>query len=103
MKNGFAVVVLGVVMFALGAYSNLGAQQERLHGTLNPEMHLPHIPRAGDTIQLPEGAECKVVDVEREWVRCAAPQNADAEYATRYARWHNIYNGHTHTVVAAKR
>lgn len=98
-------VAFGVAMFAVAAYSGLGAQQPLTQQPLTSDdrqpVYLPQPPQTGDTIYVdrPGFLPCKVAAVRREWVLCAAPAS-QKEPSARRSRWHNVYNGHTYTVLS---
>ena len=72
------LVMFGVVMFALGAYSAPSAQRTATENA--PD--LPQTPEVGQQVEFRGSGRCKVVQVAREWVKCAeVPQ------------WRNVYNG----------
>lgn len=77
------LVVFGVVMFALGAYSAPSAQR-----TADENVpYLPQLPQVGQQIEFGSTGRCQVVRVAREWVKCSeVPQ------------WRNVYNGQMYSL-----
>jgi hypothetical protein len=94
-------VAFGVAILAVVAYSGLGAQDQPLTSDDRQPVYLPQPPQTGDTIYVDgdPGLHCRVEAVRREWVLCAALASQNDPSSARRSRWHNVYNGHTYTVL----
>ena len=106
MRTTFAVAA-AISMFALGAYSGLGAQTEENRGEkYDAALYLPRVPQPGDRIEIEDPSGwCTVETVVREWVKCAerAGTGLPSPSARQRSVWHNVYNGHTHKVSSPPR
>ena len=77
------LVVFGIAMFGLGAYSAPSAQGRAVENV----PYLPQLPQIGQQLEVRGAGRCEVVQIAREWVKCReVPQ------------WRNVYNGQMYSL-----